>query len=137
MLIKEAKRYAVVGAIGYLVDVGLFNLLSVVLVGVTFEYGPMLFKSASTVLAVALTYVFNSRWTFAHRTGRDSGFRRVLLYAFVNAIGLFLILVSLFTSRYILGFDSLLADNIAGNVVGVGLAFVVRFVMNRKLVFIV
>ena len=135
MLLKEARGYTAVGAIGYILDVGLFNLLSITMGGLNFEYGPLIFKSASTVLAVAFTYILNSRWTFAHRAGREGGFKRVFLYAAVNVIGLSLILVSLFTSRYILGFDSLLADNISGNIIGVGMAFVFRFFMNRKWVF--
>lgn len=136
LILREAKRYTAVGAVGYLMDVGLFNLLSVSLRDFDWEYGPLAFKTASTVFAVAMTYILNSRWTFAHRTGRDGGFKRVFLYGVVNAIGLSLILVSLFTSRYILGFDSLLADNISGNIIGVGLAFVFRFIMNRKWVFL-
>lgn len=136
MLLKEARRYTAVGAVGYLMDVGLFNLLSISLSGLDWEYGPLAFKTASTIIAVAMTYILNSRWTFAHRTGRAGGFKRVFLYAVVNAIGLSLILLSLFTSRYVLGFNSLLGDNISGNVIGVGLAFVFRFIMNRKWVFL-
>ena len=135
MILKEARRYTVVGATGYVVDVGIFNLLSISLQELELEYAPLFFKVIATVIAVVITYLLNSRWTFAHRTGRSEGIKRIFLYAIVNVVGLSIILLSLFTSRYILGFDSLLADNISANILGVGLAFIFRFLMNRKIVF--
>jgi putative flippase GtrA len=53
----------------------------------------------------------------------------------VNTIGLILTIIPLYVSRYVLGFDSLLADNISANILGVGLALVFRFIANRVWVF--
>lgn len=61
---------------------------------------------------------------------------RILRYAAVNVVGLSITILALFVSRNILGFDTLLADNISANVVGVGLALIFRFFANRKWVFI-
>lgn len=133
---KEARRYLLVGGFGYVIDVGCFNLLSIALGSLDLFYGPVIYKIISATIAVSFTYVGNSRWTFRGRTGRDPGFQRILLYVFVNVIGLLVTVLPLYVSRYVLGFDSLLADNVSGNIIGVGLALAVRFYMNRNLVFL-
>lgn len=132
---KEAMRYIAVGAIGFTIDAGLFNILSV-FVDLGFgAYNPLANKAVSSILAITFTYIGNSRWTFKHRTGRPEGVGRVARYGVVNAIGFGIGLASLGFSRYVLGFDSLLADNISANVVGVGVALVFRFLANRYWVF--
>lgn len=135
-LLPEASKFSTVGAMGYVVDVSLFNLFAIV--GRTiFDYDePFVAKISATTIAVIFTYVLNSRWTFRKRDGRPEGITRVLRYAGVNVVGLSITILALFVSRNILGFDSLLADNISANVVGVGLAMIFRFFANRKWVFI-
>jgi putative flippase GtrA len=133
---KEALRYLAVGALGYVIDTGLFNVLSL-FVDIGFgDYNPLANKALSSSIAIAFTYIGNSRWTFRNRTGRPEGFGRIARYGVVNAIGFGIGLASLGFSRYVLGFESLLADNISGNVVGVALALVFRFLANRCWVFI-
>ena len=135
-LLPEASKYSTVGAMGYVVDVTLFNVFA--LLGRSFfDYDePFLAKIAATTIAVLFTYLLNSRWTFKKRDGRPEGLSLVLRYAAVNVVGLTITILALFVSRNILGFDSLLADNISANVVGVGLAMIFRFFANRKWVFI-
>ena len=132
---REASKYLIVGAGGYLLDTGLFNLLSIL----TNIYGgdsqPLLFKGLSSILGVTFTYLGNSRWTFRYRQGRSEGPGRITRYVIVNLIGIGLILGSLGFSRYVLGFDSLLADNISANLIGTGLALIFRFLANRYWVF--
>ena len=134
-IIREAQKYLVVGAIGYLIDVSLFNALSLLSSEREITYGPIWFKSCSAVIAITFTYVANSRWTFALRTGRKPGFERILLYGLINIIGIGITILPLYISRYVLNLDSLIADNISANLVGVSLALVFRFLMNRKVVF--
>ncbi len=132
---KEAVRYLAVGGLGYLIDAGLFNILSL-FVDLGFgEFNPIANKVVSSLIAIVVTYFGNSRWTFKHRTGRPEGFGRVARYGVVNLIGFAIGLGSLWFSRFVLGFESLLADNISANVVGVGLALVFRFLANRYWVF--
>ena len=133
---KEAQKYLVVGAVGYVIDVGLFNFLSLTLAFLELFYGPIIYKVISATVAISFTYLGNSRWTFSTRTGREPGLRRIVLYGVVNVIGLALTVLPLYVSRYVLGFDSLIADNISGNIIGVFLALVFRFYMNRKIVFL-
>jgi putative flippase GtrA len=132
---QEALRYIAVGAVGFVIDTGLFNVLSLFADLGFGDYNPLANKAVSSLLAIAVTYLGNSRWTFKHRTGRSEGIGRVARYGVVNLIGFGIGLTSLGFSRYVLGFESLLADNISANVVGVGLALVFRFLANRYWVF--
>lgn len=125
----------VVGSGGYVIDVGIFNALSVARIEGLIELSPVWAKVISVIVAVIFTYVANSRWTFRKRTGRPEGLGRISRYAVVNTIGLILTIIPLYVSRYVLGFDNLIADNISANVIGVGLALIFRFVANRVWVF--
>lgn len=131
----EARRFLLVGAAGFIIDVGLFNTLSIVGSSWGVAAWPIISKTVATIVAVSLTYIGNANWTFRGRRGRPEGFPRVGLYVLVNFFGWLIIIVCLATSRYILGFDSLLADNVSANMIGVGLAMVFRFWANRQLVF--
>jgi putative flippase GtrA len=53
----------------------------------------------------------------------------------VNTAGLLVTLIPLYVSRNVLGYDSLLADNISANLIGVALAAAFRFLANRIWVF--
>ena len=132
----EATKYLIVGAGGYILDAGLFNLLSILAALSQDSSQPLLFKGISSVLGVTFTYIANSRWTFRKRQGRSEGVKRISMYAIVNLVGIGIILGSLGLSRYVLGFESLLADNISANVIGTGLAMVFRFLANRHWVFL-
>jgi putative flippase GtrA len=132
---KEALRYLTVGAIGYVIDTGLFNILALYS-DLGFEnLNPLANKVVSTSVAVAFTYIGNSRWTFKTRSGRPEGFKRVALYGAVNIFAVMITLVPLAVSRLVLGFDSLLADNVSANLIGPALAVFLRFVAARYIVF--
>lgn len=132
---REALRYISVGAVGYTIDTGLFNLLSLYADLGFGDLNPIVNKSVSSILAIAVTYIGNSRWTFKDRTGRPEGLGRISRYGLVNAVGFGIGLAALGVSRYVLGFESLLADNISANVIGTALALVFRFIANRYWVF--
>lgn len=132
----EATKYLIVGAFGYLVDVALFNVLRSASWVPDFLSEPVVAKVASTVVAVSMTYIANSRWTFTMRTGRPRGLLQFTLFFVVNLIGLLISVMCLWISHYLLGFTNVLADNISANFIGIGLATIFRFVANRKWVFL-
>ena len=110
-------------------DVGLFNLLHYG-VGV----GPLSSKVASTVVGGAVAFVGNRQWSFGdHAPDRLRG--QVLAFLAVNAAALLLALLPLAVARYALGLTSVVALNVAGNVVGLMLATGVRFEGYRRWVF--
>jgi putative flippase GtrA len=132
---REGYKYLIVGAGGFVIDVGLFNFLSIARAQGHVDFDPLLIKTMSFILAITFTYVLNGRWTFRLRTHRPEGLARVLRYSLVSVVGLILSLAPLYVSRNILGFTSLLADNISANVIGVGLAVLFRFTASRFWVF--
>lgn len=132
---REASKYLVVGAGGYVLDVGIFNLLAFARILGLSQVEPITAKVISFAVAVSFTYLANSRWTFRERQGRPEGINRISRYTLVNLVGLGVTILPLYVSRYVLGFESLLADNIAANLIGVFLALVFRFFANRAFVF--
>lgn len=131
----EAFRFLIVGAIGYVIDVLIFNILMIVPNLSNGLGGPLLPKAFATLVAISFTYWANSSWTFKSRNGKSKSIRQFGQYFLVNIVGLLIILFSLTISHYVLGFQSLLADNISANIIGVGLATVFRFLANRYWVF--
>ncbi len=127
-LISEVLKFGIVGAIAFVVDVGLFNLLSA-------AYDkPLTAKTVSVVAATAVAYLGNRFWTFRHRASRGVS-RETLLFVGFNAAALVMALGCLGISHYVLGFTSQLADNIAANVVGLSLGTLFRFWSYRTFVF--
>jgi putative flippase GtrA len=129
-LLHEVAKFGVVGAIAYVVDVGSFSLLR--------HHGladkPITAKIVSTVLATAVAYLGNRFWTFRHRD-RVGGAREYLMFFLLNVGGLGIAVGCLWVSHYVLGFTSLLADNISANGVGLVLGTLFRFWAYRRWVF--
>jgi putative flippase GtrA len=128
-LARELAKFGVVGAIAYVVDVGVFNLLRVGL-----DEGPLVSKTVSVVVATTVAYAGNRHWTFRHR-GRSGLAREYVLFFVLNGVGLGIALACLAVSHYVLGFTSALADNVAANVVGLVLGTAFRFWSYRRWVF--
>jgi putative flippase GtrA len=130
-LVRYALKFGVVGLAGYVVDVGLFNLLRLGVFGDGHPLqGPIGAKVLSVSVAVLVTWFGNRYWTF-----RDHRRKNYLLelgeFAAVAAGGLVIGLLCLWVSHYALGFDNLVADNIAANVVGLVLGTAFRFFLYR------
>lgn len=129
-LAAEVLRFGVVGAVGYSSDVVAFNLLRGVL-----GWNPILAKAVSLTISTTVAYVGNRFWTYRERRADGRTTRQYILFYLVNGLGAGMELVLLWFSHDVLGFRSLLADNISGNVVGMAAATLFRFWGYRTLVF--
>lgn len=135
LLVAQLARFGVVGLIGFVIDVGVFNLLrATVLEPSSIAEGPFIAKVISTSLAIAANYVGNRYWTFG-ATKREQVVREGIEFVLVSLGGMLITLGCLWISHYVLGFTSVLADNISGNVIGLGLGTVFRFAFYRYWVF--
>ena len=127
-LVRELMKFGVVGAVAFVVDVGLFNLL------LHATDKPLTSKTVAVVVATTVAYAGNRHWTFRKRS-RSRVSREYTLFFLLNGVGLAIALICLAVSHYVLGFTSRLADNIAANVIGLGLGTVFRFLSYRRWVF--
>jgi putative flippase GtrA len=131
VLVHEVAKFTVVGAFNYALDVGLFNLL---VVGVLHDR-PLTAKGISSLVAMTTSYFMNRHWTFRHRASSGLA-REYARFTALSAVAVGITLGCLAFSEYVLDLHSLLARNIAGNVVGVALAMVFRFWSFKRWVFL-
>lgn len=134
-LFGQFVRFGVVGLVGLVVDVGIFNLLRLtVLAPELIHEGPVIAKVISTSVAIITNWLGNRYWTFGSMR-RSHVLREGIEFAIVSLAGMGIALLCLWVSHYLLGFTSALADNIATNVVGLALGTAFRFTFYRIWVF--
>jgi putative flippase GtrA len=136
VLYREIAKFGAVGAIAFVVDIGVFNLMRTGIIGG--DHGlaekPLTAKTISVLVATVVAWLGNRYWTFRHRR-RASRKREFILFMVMNIGGLAISLACLSFSHYVLGLTSALDDNIAGNVIGLGLGTLFRFWAYRQFVF--
>ncbi|MGI9821643.1 GtrA family protein [Agromyces sp. Marseille-Q5079] len=128
-------KFGVVGLIGLVIDVVLFNLLRLGVFGDDhWAQSALGAKTISTSVAIIFNWLGNRYWTFRdHR--RRNYVREFGEYVIVSVGGMAISLGCLWLSHHWLGFTSLLADNIASNVVGLALGTAFRFLLYRYWVY--
>ncbi|MGY2066890.1 GtrA family protein [Blastococcus sp. SYSU DS0619] len=128
-LVRELSAFGVVGAVCFLVDVGLFQLLYAE-VGL----GAVTSKLLATLVSMSLAFVGHRFWSFSDRA--RTGLRReYTLFVVVNAAALLLGLAIIGVVRYPLGQDSALVLQ-GANLLSIGLGTVLRFLAYRRWVFV-
>ncbi|RQP12633.1 MAG: GtrA family protein [Microbacteriaceae bacterium] len=134
-LISQFARFGVVGLVGLVIDFGVFNILrATVFAPENLHEGPVLAKVVSTGLAIIANWVGNRYWTFREHRGRQL-WREFAEFLVVSLGGMAIGLACLWISHYVLGFTSILADNISGNVIGLALGTAFRFTLYKTWVF--
>jgi putative flippase GtrA len=135
LLLRYALKFGIVGLVGFFVDVGIFNLLRLGAVSHgDFLQEPITAKTIAVAVATVVTWFGNRHWTF--REHRRKNFVLELFEFSVVAVGgLGFGLLCLWISHYLLGFRSLVADNISTNVIGLLLGSAFRFVLYRYWVY--
>ena len=132
---RQLVQFALVGGVGFVVDTAVFNALRLTVFDpARIHEGPLLAKTVSTIVAIAVNWIGNRYWTFGpHRSTR--GAMEALEFLAVSILGRLVGLACLWVSHYLLGQTSALADNISANVVGLLLGSVVRFALYRHWVY--
>jgi putative flippase GtrA len=128
-LVHEMAKFGLVGAVALVVSISVFNLMRT-----GFDLQPIRSKVAATVIATVVAYLGNRYWTWRDRDRRHVAHESLLFFLF-NAIGLLIESSCLAVSHYVLGFQSVLADNISGNGIGLVLGTLFRFYAYRRWVF--
>jgi putative flippase GtrA len=128
LLLKELSAFGIVGAVCFVIDVGLFQLLYAH-VGL----GAVTAKTLATLVSMTVAYFAHRYWSFSHRA--RTGLRReYLLFAVVNGVTLLLNVGIVAFVRYPLGQESALVLQVA-NVAGIACGTVIRYLSYRRWVF--
>ena len=129
VLYREAIKFGVIGALAFVIDMGSFNLLRRTLL----EEKPTAAVIVSASVATVFAWIGNRSWTFRHRRNRPAH-HEAALFAGTNGVALVIQAVGVAFTNYVLGFDSLTADNVA-KVVAILLGTLFRFWAYRRFVF--
>jgi putative flippase GtrA len=134
-IVLELVQFGMVGGLGFAVQFSVFNVLRATVFSPTVVHaGPILAMLVSTLLAIIVNWLGNRYWTF--RAKRQTRIVRESVEFFaVSVVGMMIGLGCLWFSHYVLGFRSVLADNVSGNVIGLVLGAAFRFVLYRFWVF--
>ena len=133
--VVQLVRFGVVGGFGFVLDVGVFNLLLVTVLAPEHVHGaPVIAKTISTAVAIVANWLGNRYWTFSAERS-DRSVREGVEFAVASIIGMAVGVGCLWFSHYVLHLTTLLDDNVASNVVGVLLGAVVRFWLYRSWVY--
>jgi putative flippase GtrA len=131
----ELAKFGTIGAISYVIDVGIFNALRFASDEGLLHDKPLTAKAISVAVATTFAYFGNRFWTFKHRA-RTSFRREYVLFFALNGVAMAIALLCLWLSHYVLNYTTPLADNISANVIGLVLGTVFRFWGYRKWVFL-
>ncbi|MFE6994876.1 GtrA family protein [Microbacterium sp. NPDC057659] len=132
-LAVQVLKFGVVGGVGFVVDVALFNLLLLHPVA-GIPAWPVAAKTVSTVAAIAVNWVGNRMWTFREHRRADT-VREGVEFLIASLVGSGVSLVCLAFSHYVLQLTTTVDDNVSANVIGLILGSLVRFAAYRWWVF--
>ena len=118
---RELAKFLVVGGTSYVVDVGLFTLMS----HTVLTNKVVTAKAISVIIATILSYILNREWSFSRRGGREPR-HEAMLFFLVNGVALAVNLIPLALSQYVLGFNTdnfgaltvSIANFISANIIG-------------------
>jgi putative flippase GtrA len=136
-LVGEATKFLTVGGVATAVAVVLFNGL---VHGFWDEPGPLnrhplpAFVVANLV-GMMVSYRGSRSWAFRHREAVGPAGGRLAYFA-INTLSMLVPLGCLAVSRYVIGLDDPISDNIAANVVGLALGSAARFWAIRRYIFL-
>lgn len=132
--IRRGGIFLAIGGLGFIVDAIVYNLLVFAGGNGPLHSQPLVAKTIAVVAGLVVTYAGNKLLTYRDRKAPVS-FAQVARYALVNVAAILVQLGCLAFSRYVLGYSSVLADNISGTLIGQALATGLRYVLYTLWVF--
>ena len=135
-LLGEVWRFFAVAQLATWVSVVLFNMLAHgwLVGGALLGDQPIGAYILANCVGMVISYHGARGWVFPHRPPQqaDGGWTA---YVVINLAAMVLPVGCLFLTRHVLGMDSVLADNLSANGVGLVLAFGARFFLFKRFVF--
>lgn len=129
---RTAVAFGLVGLGGMVIDLAVFNVLRLNLLGPGFALAskPLTASVISASFAIVFNWVGGRYWAFRD-SRRTDAVKEFIEYALVALLGLGIGLATLAFTHYTLGMHSLVADNISKNVIGLALGTATRFLLLR------
>ena len=125
------SKHALVGVIGLVIHLIMFNLLALF-----FSFNFYLAQALGISVAIVLTFVLHKRWTYKERLSVHQATRWAFgRYWLIQSLAIPIPLGTMFIGDHLFGLDGLLAANLFGNLIGPLLAAVVRFQLSDTWVF--
>jgi putative flippase GtrA len=136
-LAVEVLRFLTVGGLATAVSLVGFNALvhGTLIHSAPMRDQPIAAYVVANVAAGALAYVGMRLWAFRDREVEDPVSGMLKFFA-LGAATMAIPVVCLAFSRYVLGLSDVWADNIAANVIGLGISTAARFWVFRRYVFL-
>jgi putative flippase GtrA len=136
-LASEVAKFLTVGGVATLVAFVIFNGLVHGYLGGPgpLHEQPLPAFAVANLIGMVVSYRGSRSWAFRHREAVGAAGGRVAFFV-INLLSMAIPLLCLGLSRYVLGFDDPVADNIAANVVGLGLGTAARFWAFREFIFV-
>ena len=127
ILLKELSAFGLVGALSFVIDLGLFALLQ--------KHGALKANCVSTVVSTAFAYVGNRHLSFSHRA-RTSLARETTFFFAINLVALVFseLVIALFV--YGFGYDHGGRAVLVVKIVTIGLGTIFRFWAYKRFVFL-
>jgi putative flippase GtrA len=129
VLVHEIAKFGIVGAIGFVVQLGVQNTLHS-----GFKVGPTAALVAAYIVATVVTFVGNRYWAFKHRKGKGLK-QESITFVLLNGVGIVIQVGIVDLAYYGLDMKGNLAYN-AATIVGIGIATLFRLFTYRKFVFL-
>lgn len=129
----EIAKFGTVGAMAYVIDVGIFNALRFSELS-PISHKPITAKIISALVATVFAYFGNRYWAFRGRLARSHKESISLFFGF-NGVGMAIAALCLAFSHYVLRLQSPAADNLSANIIGTGLGTLFRFWSYRRFIF--
>jgi putative flippase GtrA len=135
-LLEEVTKFLVVGGVATFVSFVGFNALvhGMVVGRAPMSQHPVEAYVLVNVLGGCVAYLGMRWWAFSHREVKDAS--GVVGFFVLGGLTMVIPVLCLAFSRYVLGLTSPWADNIAANVIGLGLGTITRFYVFRRFVFL-
>jgi len=122
-MIRQAVRFAMVGAVNTAVDVSLFAFFFYVM-----AWPLLLANAGGFIVAVCVSYFLNKTWTFADSSQGREAFRRGFAFVLVALGGLALGSLAIWLAAQVLA-------PILAKLASIGVTFAWNFTVSRRWVF--
>ena len=135
---EEAAKFSAVNVVATAVALLLFNLLAHGIPGIhtpgPLNAWPLTSWFLANCVGMAISFYGSRSYAFKHRKASGPG-GGALIYVVINLVSFVIPMACLWITRNVLGWDSVLADNVSANLVGASLAMLGRFWAFRRFVF--